>query len=188
MPYTSLIRNSLSVFFRLSGYHIMSMLVSMSIRAFITDIVGAVIAQFVCLGIIIVLPYLTVWKWGDSDCNKIDNDRMTRDNGLGFKVGFIAYAPYLLMGILLIIARIGLLPDTILSWYRLLETPFMPLNQSLMPTTMMLSEQSYSNIIISILIMLSVPISIGIAYYMGIHRISFSEAFGFAKHDNSRKQ
>lgn len=185
MPNSSLFMNAVNMFFRLSGYHLMSLMVSISILAFIPNIIGGIVTQFVGLGIIIVLPYLTVWKWGDSDCNKIAHNRIKRDSLLGFKVGLIAYSPYMLLGVLLILARIGLLPDSIMSWYRLICSPFLALNQSLMPTTLMLAEQSFGCVIISALILLTVPVSIGIAYYMGINRVSFSESFGFAKHDMS---
>ena len=187
MPHQSLFRNILNMFLRLTGYHIMATFVIMSILAFFPGIEGGIVAQFVGLGIIIVLPYLTVWKWGDSDCNKIAYGRIKSDKLLGFKVGFAAYSPYLLASVLFIISKFGIISDSMLSWYRFISTPFLPLNQSLMPTTLMLSEQSIVSVIVSALIPVTVPISVGLAYYLGLNRISFSETFGFAKHDGKSK-
>ncbi len=184
MPYKSFLKNIINVFFRLSGYHIMAMFVMMSILAFFPGIEGGIVAQFVGLGIIIILPYLTVWKWGDSDCNKIEHNRIAEDKFLGFKVGFAAYSPYLIVGLLLLLAKLNILPDSMLSWYRFVFTPFLPFNQSIMPTTLMLAEQNFISIVISAILPFAVPISIGLAYYLGINRISFSETFGFAKYNN----
>ncbi len=181
MPYQSKFKNTLNLFLRLSGYHIMSMFVMMSILAFLPGIEGGIIAQFVGLGIIIVLPYLTVWKWGDSDCNKIANGRLKNDKMLGFKLGFLAYSPYLIMDVLFVASKLIIKSDILFSWYRFVFTPFLPFNQSLLPTTLMLSEQNTVAVIASAIIPVCVPISVGIAYYLGVNRISFSESFGFAK-------
>ena len=183
MPHLSILKNSLNMFLRLTGYHIMCMLVSISILAFFPDITGGLMAQFINIGIIVVLPYLTMWKWGDTDYNKIAHGHKKKDVWLGRKVGAIAYAPCIVLGLLLIAARAGALSHSFQSWYRFLCTPFLPLNQSLMPTTLSLVECGYSRIIISALTPLIVPISLGVAYYMGVNRISFSETFGFAKHN-----
>ena len=183
----SISRLTLSMFLRLTGYHIMSLIVTMSILAFLPDVSGNFIAQAINLGIIIVLPYLTMWKKGDTDCNKVAFGHMQADNLKGLKIGLIAYAPCMICGLLLIAAKFGALPSSYLSWYRVINAPFMPFNQSLMPTTLMFSEHSVAAVVVAGLTPVIEPLNLGLAYYFGLHRISFSETFGIFKKEKIRE-
>ena len=181
MDSNSFASNTLSMFLRLTGYHIMCMLVALSILAFFPGVVGGFVAQGFCLGIIIILPYLTMWKKGDSDYNLVNYKDIKRSNFYGFKVGFIAYSPFLLLCVALLIAKLGVLPESVYSWFKMIFSPFIPFNQSVMPATLTFAEQTIGSVIVAALVPVSVPLSVGLGYYMGFNRISFSETFKLIK-------
>ncbi len=168
---------SLNIFFRLTGYHLMCLMVSFSILAFFPDVAGGFVAQAFDLGIIIILPYLLMWKKGDTDNSSINNKVINYDAFLGFKAGLIAYAPYLLLCVALVFAKLGVLPESVSSWHKMIFAPFMPLNQSLMPTTLTFAEQGFVSVLVSAIVPFSVPVTIGLGYFMGVKRISVSETF-----------
>ena len=177
MDSNSFSKNILSMLLRLTGYHVMCLMVSLSILAFFPGVAGGFVAQAFGLGIIIVLPYLTMWKKGDSDYNLVNYKDIKRDHFYGFKVGFIAYAPDLLLCVALVVAKFGLLPESTYSWFKMVFSPFVPFNQSVMPATFTFAEQSLGAVIIASAIPFTVPVSVGLGYYMGFNRISFSETF-----------
>jgi len=174
-------KNTFSMFLRLLGYHVMCLLVSLSILAFFPGVAGGFVAQGFDLGIIIILPYLTMWKKGDSDYNLVNYKDIDRNNLYGFKVGFLAYSPFLLLCVALVVAKLGLLPESTYSWFKMIFSPFVPFNQSVMPATFTFAEQSLGAVIVAALVPVAVPISVGLGYYMGFNRISFSETFKLIK-------
>jgi len=186
MDSNSFVKNTLSMFLRLTSYHIMCLMVSLSILAFFPGVAGGFVAQAFGLGIIIVLPYLTMWKKGDSDYNLVNYKDIDRSNWYGFKVGFLAYSPYLLLCVALIVAKFGLLPESTYSWFKMIFSPFVPFNQSVMPATFTFAEQSIGAVIIAAIIPFAVPCSVGLGYYMGFNRISFNENFKLFNKDKNK--
>ncbi len=173
---------TLSMFLRLTGYHIMSMIVILSVLAFFSGLAGAFVAQAFGLGIIIILPYLTMWKKGFSDSTVVNlRDDLVRSKFFGFKVGFLAYSPYLALCLCLILAKFNVLPESIYSWFKMIFSPFVPFNQSVMPATLTFAEHTWGSVIVAALIPLSVPVSVGLGYYMGYNKVSFSETFNLIK-------
>lgn len=186
MDSNSFVKNTISMFLRLTGYHIMCLMVSLSILAFFPGVAGGFVAQAFCLGIIIILPYLTMWKKGDSDYNLVNYKDISRTKFYGFKVGFLAYCPFLLLCVALIIAKFGFLPESTYSWFKMIFSPFVPFNQSVMPATFTFAEQSFGSVIVAAIVPFAVPCSVGMGYFMGFSRISFSETFKLVDKDKSK--
>jgi hypothetical protein len=177
MKENQILSSSVKMFVRLLSYHVMCLIVSMSIIAFLTSKTGNFIAQAFDLGIIVILPYLTMWKMGDSDRNQYNFGHIGRDDFKGFKIGFIAYSPFILAALLLLFAKAGVLPSSYLPYYRMIMSPFIPLNQMLMPTTFTLAEQSLGGVIFSALLPLIPPCAVGAGYRFGFERVSFFDTY-----------
>ncbi|MEE1187184.1 MAG: hypothetical protein UHN02_07410 [Acutalibacteraceae bacterium] len=177
MKKTTVLSTALQIFLRFLGYHIMCLVVSFSILAFCPGVSGAYIAQGFNLGIIIMLPYMLAYKLGNDDINRVKNEVIKEDRFRGFKSGFIAYIPALLIGVVMILAKLGVVPEIFLAYYRILEAPFLPLNQALMPTVFTLNEIPMSDVLISVSVLVLPPLSVGAGYLFGYEDISFADTY-----------
>lgn len=183
MKKTTVLSTAFEMLLRFLGYHLMALVVSFSVLAFCPGVSGAYIAQGFNLGIILVLPYMSAYKMGNDDINRVKNEIIKQDRFRGFKSGFIAYTPFILVGVLLIFAKLGVLSEQFLAYYRLLQAPFLPLNQAILPTVFTLKEIPMSDILISVSVVVLPPLSVGLGYLFGCEDISFGDTF-FPKKKN----
>lgn len=181
MKKDSLLHMSLTMFVRLFGYHLLSLLAVLGVMVFLPGQMGAIFAQVFGLGIITVLPFMPAYQVGRRDSNKIRYDNYPYDRLKGLKAGFIGNSPFILASVLMIVAKLGLISDGYLPFYRLINAPFMPLMQALMPTALTLNEISLINVILCAATSIVAPISIALGYWQGANRISLSEEFAGKK-------
>ena len=181
MKKDSLIHMSLTMFCRLFGYHLLALLAVLGVMVFLPGQMGAVVAQVFGFGIITLLPFMPAYQVGGRDSNKIRYGSAPYDRLKGLKAGFIAYSPFILASVFMIIAKLGIISDGYLPFYRLINAPFMPLMQALMPTALTLNEISTVNVILCALTSVVAPISIALGYWQGANRISLSEEFASKK-------
>ncbi len=181
MKKDSLIHMSLTMFCRLFGYHLLSLLAVLGVMVFLPGQLGAVVAQVFGLGIITVLPFLPAYQVGGRDSNKIRYVHFPYDRYKGLKAGLIAYSPFMIASVCIILAKLGVISDGYLPFYRLINAPFMPLMQALMPTALTLNEISLVNVILCAVTSLVAPLSIALGYWQGANRVSLSEEFPVKK-------
>ncbi len=167
--------------FKYICYHILGLLAVIGVIAFIKGAVGACIAQLFGLGIILVLPFMSVYKIGDTDYNKVQFNRIKNDPFKYIKIGFISYSPFIAASVLIVLAKLGVISDAYLPFYRLINAPFMPFIQALMPTTLTLAEISLVNVIIAALTSVLPPIALGLGYRQGLRRLNIADAFAASK-------
>ena len=163
--------------FKYICYHILGLLAVIGVIAFIKGAVGACIAQLFGLGIILVLPFMSIYKIGDSDYNKVQFNRIKDDPFKGLKIGLISYSPFILASVLIVLAKLGVISDAYLPFYRLINAPFMPFVQALMPTTLTLAEMSLFNVIIAALTSVLPPLALGLGYRQGLRRLDVADVF-----------
>ena len=167
--------SGLLMFGRLLMYTVMCLIVSITVMALLPGKLGNLIAQAFDLGIILMLPYLVIWKTGDVDRNKFNYGHIKRDNWKGFKIGLIAAAPWMVCAVLLLLARAGAISEGYLPIYRLINAPFLPLCQALLPATLTLAEQNVFSVLAVALTSLVPPVVLGLGYRLGFARVSASE-------------
>ncbi len=165
------------MFFKYICYHLFALFAIVGIIAFIKGAVGSCIAQVFGLGIILVLPYLSIYKVGDTDCNKLQFNRIKDDPFKGLKIGFVSYSPFIMASVCLVLAKLNIISDAYLPFYRLINAPFLPLVQALLPTTLTLAEMGLANVIIAALTSLLPPLALGLGYRQGLRRLSIADAF-----------
>lgn len=152
-------------------YHVMCLLVSLGTMAVVPDVWGAVLAQFACLMLITVLPYRAFYQVGFRDCNKVNYGHEKRDPLKGLKSAALGYAPFLLAALALVLARVGLFSDTLLPYYRLVNAPFLPLMQSLIPTALTFAEVPVVQVILAAMTSLILPAAAALGYAFGLARV-----------------
>lgn len=162
---------------RFFGYHIMCLFVSLSVAAFMTGVAGLIVSQFCCLVIIYVMPYLSMYKLGFEDCNRINTGRMQKDKLFGLKVAYMGYSPFILLSVACVLAKFGAIPSGYVAFYRLFNAPFMSLMQSVLPTSLTVAEYPVRHVLAVAALSLSVPLSPALGYAMGLERISFTEEY-----------
>lgn len=173
----SLLPMSGILFLRFLGYHLMCMLVMLSVMAFLPGVWGAFVAQVFGLAIITVFPFLSAYRVGDRDHNKIGYHHIRYDRWKGLKAGLLGYSPFLLASVCMIAAKLGVIGEGYLPFYRVINSPFMALMQSLLPTTLTLSELSAVHVVLCALTSLIAPASVALGYWQGVNRLSVAEQF-----------
>ena len=156
---------------------IMCLIVSISLTAMLDNQFLRVVTQLISLVIFISMSYVPVWNEGNGDVNKINYERMTRDDFRGLKYGLIAAIPGFILYALFLMARFGVINQSFFGIYRFLTPIFLPLNMSLMPSTLTMQE---TPVITALLVGFEtlLPILVcGFAYALGLRRYSLSERF-----------
>lgn len=169
------------------AYRFMCLVVSVAIISVINNKFGIILSQLFCLGIFLILPYNKMYNLGSQDHNKINYGYAKRDVFMGVKIGCLVAIPYSICGILLILARFGVVGFSILQTYRLINAPYFSLDQILMPTTLTISEQSLFAVAASVLTVFTEPVVYGMGYRMGLARISFTSETGLYRGNRKEK-
>ena len=152
-------------------YHVMCLLVSLGALAVVPGVWGAVVAQAACLVIVTVFPYRTFYQVGFRDCNKIRYGHGKHDPLKGAKAALLGYLPFLLASAAFLLARVGVLPDGLLPYYRLVNAPFLGLMQSFLPTALTFAEVPLWQVIGVALTSLILPVASGLGYAFGLARV-----------------
>lgn len=175
MNENKIFKTSVKMFIRLLSYYIMCLVVSVTVMAIFHYKIGNIVAQIFDTCIVTILPYLSLYSIGTDDSNKVSYGHTVRDDLKGLKIGLVATAPFVLIGLFLIAAKLGVMPENYISYYRLLSSPYMPLNHMIMPTTLTLAEQSWTSVIASVLTAFIPAVACAVGYKMGFEEISFTD-------------
>ena len=173
--------HSIRMFIWSLAYRIMCIVVSTSLIAIFNNKFGVIMTQIFCLGIILVLPYLRIYDIGFNDHNRINYGHIKRDRLKGLKIGLIVSVPYVFCSVALILARFSIVPPIYLSAFRMINSPYFSLCQTLLPPTLTITEQSLVAVIMVGLTAFTEPVVYGLGYRMGLARISFTEQMGLRK-------
>ncbi len=178
MKKTNFLSQTLGMFVWSIAYRIMCLVVSVSLIAIVNNKIGVVLSQMFSLAIFLVLPYIRMYDLGSKDLNRINYGRIKRDDLKGLKIGAIIALPYAVCGILLVLAHFGAIDPAYQSVYRMINSPYFSLCQTILPPTLTVSEQSLFAIIVAVLTVLTEPVVYGLGYRMGLARISFTGEMG----------
>lgn len=152
-------------------YHAMCLLVTLGVMAVIPGKWGAFAAQIPALLLVTILPYRTFYQVGFRDCNKVRYEQIRRDTFKGLKAAALGYLPFLLASVGIVLARLGVLPEGYLPYYRLINAPFLALMQSMIPTGLTFAEVPVAQVALTAATSLILPLAAGLGYRLGLDRI-----------------
>lgn len=139
-----------------------------------------VISQVLMLAILAIFPYHILWAFGNRDDTNVRYKGQRLDPYRGFRIGAFAIMPYVLMWLLLVVAKYGILPDGYAQVYRLANIFFMPYVNWVMPAASVQSTELWR--LFALLPMYAyVPVVCGVAYRFGHKQFSIRERLVFAK-------
>lgn len=138
------------------------------------------VSQIMMLIILAIFPYHVLWEFGNRDDTKVRYKGQRPDPWRGLRVGALAMIPFVLMWVLLVVAKCGILPNGYMQVYRLTNFAFMPYVQWVMPAGT-LQNTAIWQLLLLLPTLVYVPVVCGVAYRMGHKQFSIREHLVFAK-------
>ena len=156
---------------------VMCMILSMSVLTMLDGFWGRFLGQILNLIIVMSLSYVPMWNEANNDVNKINYERMQRDDFRGLKYGIVAAVPGIIVYAGLFLSALGVIGESFFSYYRFLNPIFLPLNISIMSTNLTMSEIGILPVLYAGFEMFLPVVICGFAYALGLRRFSLSERF-----------
>lgn len=145
-----------------------------------TLLVFNILSQILLLIMFAIFPYHILWEFGNRDDTNVRYKGQRPDPFRGFTIGAIASIPYAVLWLLLVIAKLGVIPAGYLDVYRLLTAPFFPLVQWVTANGN-LQDTALWKLLLLVPTILYVPIVCGISYRLGHKQFSIEEHLVFGK-------
>jgi len=134
-----------------------------------------VITLLFMLFLLCVFPYNLLWELGCKDDNRVRYRNMQPDLLRGLKVGLLAVIPSALLYVGLILSKLSVLPEVYVALYRVLNIPFLPLINWLLPTTVKIADAAFWRVLVVGVTLLLVPVVCWGAYRLGYAQFSVRE-------------
>ncbi len=151
--------------------------------------VTIIVAQLFSLGILTTFVYPYLWERGNKDINMVKIGKRQEDKLLGLKVGITASVPSLLAFLGLAFTKTTLSKGLMSSVYYVVNICFFPLyklviegaGQTVMSGNVANSDLAFWQLLIMFLLLLVLPATSAIGYYLGYKDISLGEKFIYKK-------
>lgn len=141
-------------------------------------ITANVIAQLLQLGLFMALLYSNMWLLGTKDANAVGYKHRKPDPYRGFKIGLLAAIPSITAFVLLVLDKVFVFWEALVTWYRVANFTFYPFMVWAFGTEFtgtVLASVSWSSLVIAGIPVLFLPLVTGGFYLLGYHRISLKE-------------
>ncbi len=145
----------------------MSMMVSLIALFFTSSRWFMLVVQLCCCGMVYSLIYSSAWETGSKDCNRVAYDRLREDTLRGWKAAMLASTPWLLSSVGLILMKANVLSYGFLAVYRMVNAPYIALNQVLLSTNATVDELPWLGVLASAVLPLIAPAIAGFGYALG---------------------
>lgn len=139
-----------------------------------------VVSQIMMLILLAIFPYHILWEFGNRDDTNVRYKGQRMDPLRGYRVGALASVPYLLLWVLLMLAKFGIMPDSYMLVYRLATIPFMPF-VNWMTANGSLQDAAIWQLLLLLLMLLYLPVVCGVSYQLGHRQFSLREHLVFSK-------
>ena len=146
-----------------------------------------VISQILMLIVLGIFPYHILWEFGNRDDTNVRYRGQRPDPWRGVRIGLLAMIPFAVAWLLLLIAKLGILPPSYVQIYRILAFPFLPYVNWVLGSAQTLTEIAVWRILLVIPTLLFVPAVGGVAYKLGGRQFSLSEFITFKKRENTQE-
>lgn len=145
-----------------------------------TLVVFNVLSQIMLLVLLAIFPYQILWEFGNRDDTNVRYKGQRPDPIRGCRIGAIVAIPYAILWVLLVVAKIGFIPDGYMQIYRLATMPFFPFVQWV-TTNGDLQATALWQLLLLLPILLYFPAVCGVAYRLGHKQFSIHEHLVFGK-------
>ena len=143
-------------------------------------VVSKSISTVLCLIIVIAVLYNNMWKYGNNDRTAVKYKNQKEKTYKGLIVGFIANAPALLLFAVLVLFKNGFAKNFPVKTFGLLNTYLFDFFNIISSNTVF-GNIAFWQVAVIILMLLIVPFSCWVAYYLGYKDIILSEKFVYKK-------
>ena len=135
----------------------------------------AVITQLFSLIILFSLIYIDMWKIGDRERNLAEFGHIKPDEYKGLKIGAFASIPFAVLYVMLILCKLGVLPENFYSIYRVLNSHIFMVLTAILGAEPTLASAGWLSIAVCVLFLSIVPIMCQIGYSFGAKGILIKE-------------
>lgn len=174
-----------SLAFRLFGNYLITALmcaILSLIALFFTDSRWLMlVVQLCCCGMVYSLVYATAWETGAKDNNRVAYNHLREDAMRGWKAAMLAASPWLLSSVGLVLMKAGVLPYGFLAFYRMMNAPYIEINQVLLSTNATVGEFSWWSVVVSALLPLIAPAIAGFGYALGYRGTAVMHSLMYSK-------
>lgn len=178
---SGLLKIALGIFARLVLVNVLSLMFSVSILTLFNSIFFRMICQLMNISILFFLPFGYCRSAGEKDRKLIKYGEIKEDVLKGLKAGVIATIPFLTVPVLLILEKLNVLQSQFLYIHRIVSAVFFPLNITLLPSTLTLTELGWPPVVLSCATVLVYPLVPAFAYIMGLRNIYLETLFRIKK-------
>ncbi len=145
-------------------------------------VVSKSISTVMCVIILFLLIYNNLWKYGNIDRTGVKYKNQKEQKYKGFIVGLIANTPALLLFAVLILFKNAFAKNFPVKLFGLLNTYLFDF-LNLISANTVFGNIAFWQVAVILLMLLIVPLSCEIAYYLGYKDIILSEKFVYKKKD-----
>lgn len=147
-------------------------------------VVVAVIIQLFSLLIVFTLLYIDMWRLGDSDRNKVNFDRISKDKIRGFRLGLLSVIPSALLYVGLVLCKLNVIPDVYYNLYRFLNTHIFAILTLILGAQPTLDNTAWWQMLLVLPTLLVVPLCTQIGYTLGNKGIIIKEKILYRSNSN----
>ena len=108
-------------------------------------------------------------------------NHLSEDALRGWKAAMLAACPWLLSSVGLVLMKAGALPYGFLAFYRMINAPYIEINQVLLSTNATVSEIPWWSVVVSALLPLIAPAVAGFGYALGYRGTSVTHSLMYSK-------
>lgn len=152
------------------GGIIIALILCFSLAGLMTNLWGLILAQIIIMIAFSFPVYSTMWDYGHKDKNRSNYGHITLDKYRGFKVAAIANIPFFIMGLLMILSKLGVFYNIVII-YKLVNAEIWPLINLIQPSAYLTDYNYFQIILVALLTLLPVAIE-GVSYIFGINDFS----------------
>lgn len=143
-------------------------------------VVSKSVSTAICIIIVVSLIYNNVWKYGNTDRTAVRYKNQKEKTYKGLIVGLIANSPALLIFAVLILFKNGFANNFPITFFGLLNTYLLDFLNMISFNTVF-GNIAFWQVAVILLMLLIVPFSCWLAYYLGYNDIILGEKFAYKK-------
>ena len=133
---------------------------------------GIQLCDFVLL---LSVTYSYFYGIGNADATLVNSGYTARRPARGIAIGLLACVPFIISGVLLVLARFGVLFSNFYNYYKMVNSFFFPFLYTALPVDMTVFEVQTADIIAAVSVQLIIPLLCMFSYLVGLSRFSFKE-------------
>lgn len=179
MKTSGLLKMAVGVLGKFLLANVLCLMFSISILTLFNNILVRMLCQLMNISIVFFLPYGYCWKSGDKDRKLVKYGEIEEDSLKGLKAGLMAFIPFAVVPVLLLLEKLNVLGAQILYLHRIVSAIFFPLNMTLLPSTLTVAEMDWWQVLASCATVLVYPLIPAFAYILGYREIYLENLFKY---------